>query len=77
MYTEKLMIQILERENLNRAIQRVKQNKGAPGVDELEVDELFRYFSEHEGELRKKILQRTYQPQPVLRVEIPKPDGGK
>lgn len=76
-YTEKLMMQILEIDNLNRAIQRVKQNKGAPGVDGLEVDELFVYFAKHETELRKQILQRTYQPKPVLRVEIPKPDGGK
>lgn len=76
-YTEKLMIQILERENLNQAIQRVKQKKGAPGVDGMEVDELFGYFGKHEEEIRKQILQRTYQPKPVLRVEIPKSNGGK
>lgn len=76
-YTEKLIIQLLERENLNRAIQRVKQKKGAPGVDGMEVEELSSYFAKHEEEIRKQILQRTYQPKPVLRVEIPKPDGGK
>lgn len=76
MYTDKLMIQILERDNINKAIKRVKQNKGAAGVDGMEVDELFSYFVEHEQELRKQILQRKYQPSPVLRVEIPKSNGG-
>lgn len=77
MYTEELMSQILDRENLKRAIQRVKQKKGAPGVDGMEVEELFSYFVKHESELKRQIRQRTYQPKPVLRVEIPKPNGGK
>jgi RNA-directed DNA polymerase len=77
MYTEKLMVQILERKNLNQAIQRVKQNKGASGVDGMEVEELSAYFAKHGEEIRKQILRRIYQPSPVLRVEIPKSNGGK
>ena len=76
MHTEKLMIRILERENLNLAIQRVKRNKGKAGVDGMEVEEVFAYFSKNEQRIRKEILQRSYQPQPVLRVEIAKPNGG-
>lgn len=77
MYTEKLIVQIVDKDNLNQAIQRVKKNKGAPGVDGMETEELFSYFTNHGAELRKQILERSYKPSPVLRVEIPKPNGGK
>lgn len=76
MYEEKLMIQILDTKNLNQAIKRVCQNKGKPGVDGMTVDEMKLYFVKYGDELRKKILARKYKPQPVLRVEIPKPNGG-
>lgn len=76
MYTKELMKQILDTENLNRAIKQVRKNKGKPGVDKMTVDEVKSYFVRYESELRKQILQRKYKPQPVLRVEIPKPNGG-
>ncbi|MGX7200657.1 group II intron reverse transcriptase/maturase, partial [Enterococcus nangangensis] len=75
MYTEKLMVQILDNENLSAALKRVKQKKGSPGVDGMEVEELSSYFAKHGDEIRKQILQRTYKPHPVLRKEIPKPNG--
>ena len=77
MYTEKLMVQILDKENLKKAIKRVKKNKGAPGVDGMTIEELDRYFAEHSEEIRHQILSRTYHPQPVMRVEIPKSNGDK
>jgi group II intron reverse transcriptase/maturase len=67
--------QILTPENLNQAYLQVKRNGGA-GVDGMTVDEMFLYLRKHRNELVKSILNRTYQPQPVLRVEIPKPNGG-
>lgn len=76
MYTDKLMWKILSTDNLNQAIKQVRKNKGKPGVDGMTVDEVKMYFIRHESELRKQIRQRTYKPQPVLRVEIPKPNGG-
>ncbi|WP_410470550.1 group II intron reverse transcriptase/maturase [Enterococcus sp.] len=76
MYTDKLMWKILSTDNLNQAIKQVRKNKGKPGVDGMTVDEVKMYFVRHESELRKQIRQRTYKPEPVLRVEIPKPNGG-
>lgn len=77
MYTEKLMTQILDAENLKMAIKRVKRNKGNAGVDGMEVDELMAYFAQNGDELRRQIMARKYQPSPVLRVEIPKANGGR
>ncbi len=77
MYEERLISQILDRENLVKAIQQVQRKKGSPGVDGMETEELAMYFIKHENELRKQILTRNYQPKPVLRVEIPKPNGDK
>lgn len=76
MYTKNLMKEILSHENIELAIGQVRRNKGKPGVDGMTVDEVKVYFVRHGLELRKQILQRQYKPQPVLRVEIPKPNGG-
>src|SRR5215813_11249525 len=71
-----LMEQVCERENLVRAWQRVRDNKGAPGVDGMTIDDAKSFLREHWPDLRSQLLAGTYQPQPVKRVEIPKPDGG-
>ena len=67
---------ILEFGNLSQAITRVVENKGSSGIDGMSVEEGRKYFCEHEEEIKKAIRERTYKPQPVKRVEIPKPDGG-
>ena len=72
-----LLALVLERNNLNRAYKRVKANKGAPGIDGMTVEELLPFLKAHGGELVASISLGTYHPQPVKRVEIPKPDGGK
>ena len=71
-----LMEEVCDRENLKRALQRVKSNKGSAGVDGMTVDELPAYLKAHWPAIRSQLLSGTYQPQPVRRVEIPKPDGG-
>ena len=68
---------MLQRDNLNAAFKRVKQNGGAAGVDGMTVDEMLPYLKEHREELIANIRNGRYKPQPVRRVEIPKPDGGK
>lgn len=73
----KLLEEILSEENIQRAIKKVKGNKGKPGVDYMKVDELDDYFKENGKEIFDKIRQRKYKPLPVKRVEIPKPDGTK
>lgn len=72
----KLLDKILERENMNQAFKQVKRNKGVAGVDGITIDELSVYLAEHKEEIIKQIRKREYEPQPVLRVEIPKPNGG-
>jgi len=74
--TERLMEEVVERENLKEALRRVKANKGSPGVDGMTVHQLPGYLKEHWPTIREQLLNGTYQPQPVKRVEIPKPDGG-
>lgn len=71
-----LMEQILTRENLLSALKRVERNKGSHGVDEMPVQNLRAHFLEHWDTMKMELLSGTYQPQPVRRVEIPKPDGG-
>ena len=71
-----LLEKILSKENMNAAYKRVCANKGAGGVDEVTVDELGDYIKEHWDSIREQIRQREYKPQPVRRVEIPKPNGG-
>src|ERR1700739_1159114 len=73
--TERLMEEVCELENCKQALQRVKANKGSPGVDEMTVDELPEYWKRHGLEIGEQLRNGTYQPQPVRRVEIPKPDG--
>jgi RNA-directed DNA polymerase len=70
------MEEVCERENLREAWKRVRANQGSPGIDGMTVDELLGYLKEHGPELREQLLKGTYQPSPVKRVEIPKPDGG-
>jgi len=70
------MERICQRENLWQALKRVKRNGGSPGIDGMTVDELPGYLKQHWLEIREQLLSGTYQPQPVRRVEIPKPDGG-
>lgn len=72
-----LMQQILDRTNLYRALKQVTRNKGAPGVDGITVEQLPEYLKHHWGNIRQQLLSGTYKPQPVKRVEIPKPDGRK
>jgi RNA-directed DNA polymerase len=74
---EELLERILSRDNLNRAYQKVKGNKGSPGVDGMMVDELLPLLKRQEAELKQQIRSGEYQPQMVRRVEIPKADGGK
>ena len=74
--TTHLMEEVCERENLVRAWQRVRGNKGAPGVDGMTIDDAKSYLREHWPNIRSQLLAGTYRPQPVRRVEIPKPDGG-
>lgn len=76
-YTSKLLEDILHRDNLNLAYKRVKDNKGSHGIDGMTVNELLQFLKENGAQLRQSILEGTYKPQPVRRVEIPKPDGGK
>ena len=74
--TNRLMEEVCERENLKKALQRVQANKGSPGVDGMTVGDLRDYLKQHWLALREQLLNGTYEPQPVRRVEIPKPDGG-
>jgi RNA-directed DNA polymerase len=67
---------VVERENLKNALARVKRNKGAAGVDGMSVDDLSAYLKEHWPTIRAQLLEGTYKPQPVRRVEIPKASGG-
>jgi group II intron reverse transcriptase/maturase len=74
---ESLLAQVLERNNLIRALKQVKRNKGAAGVDGLTVDELPDYLKQHWPEIKSQLLTGHYRPEAVKRVEIPKPDGRK
>jgi RNA-directed DNA polymerase len=67
---------IVARDNLKKALAQVKRNKGAPGGDGMTVAELTPYLKEHWPTIRAQLLDGTYRPQPVRRVEIPKPAGG-
>jgi group II intron reverse transcriptase/maturase len=70
-----LLERALERGNMQRALRRVERNRGAVGVDGMQVSDLRAYLQVHWLETRERLLGGTYQPQPVRRVEIPKPDG--
>src|SRR6516225_7796688 len=72
----RLMEEVCERENLKAALRRVKANKGSPGVDGMTVIGIKDYLKQHWPAIREQLLSGTYEPKPVRRVEIPKPDGG-
>jgi RNA-directed DNA polymerase len=74
--SERLMEEVCEWENCKQALRRVKANKGNPGVDGMTVEQLPDYLKQHGLEIGEQLRRGTYQPQPVLRVEIRKPDGG-
>jgi len=74
--TDSLMEEVCRRDNLWKALKRVQANKGAPGVDGMTVRKLPKYLKRHWPKIRDQLLLGTYRPQPVKRVEIPKPDGG-
>jgi RNA-directed DNA polymerase len=74
--TNRLMEEVCERENRREALRRVKANKGSPGVDGMTVDEITDYLQQHWPAIRERLLNGTYEPQPVMRMEIRKPDGG-
>src|SRR5438874_856754 len=74
---QQLMEEVCERENRRAALKRVRANQGSPGIDGMTVDELPEYLEQHWPAMREQLLSGTYEPQPVLRVEIDKPDGGK
>ena len=73
---EQLMGEVCQRSNLEEALRRVRANRGSPGIDGITVDGLVEHLKQHWPAIREQLLQGTYQPQPVKRVEIPKPDGG-
>src|SRR5450432_3164432 len=74
--TNRWMEEVCERENLKEALRRVKANKGSAGVDGMTVGGITDYLKQHWPAIREQLLNGTYEPKPVRRVEIPKPDGG-
>jgi RNA-directed DNA polymerase len=73
---ERFMEEVCERENCLRAWRRVKANQGSPGIDGRNIQCFPEYLKQHWPAIREQLLNGTYKPQPVRRVEIPKPDGG-
>ena len=76
MDTSSLMEQILSSDNLNRAYLQVVRNKGAEGVDGMKYTDLKEHLEKNGENIKEQLRMRKYKPQPVRRVEIPKPDGG-
>ena len=74
--TNQIMEEVCERTNLKEALRQVRSNKGSAGVDRMTVDQLGDYLKQHWPAIREQLLNGTYEPKPVRRVEIPKPDGG-
>src|SRR4030095_12875334 len=72
--TDRLMEEVCERENLKEALRRVKANKGSAGVDGMTIGGISNYLKQHWPAIREQLLNGTYEPKPVRRVEIPKPD---
>jgi RNA-directed DNA polymerase len=73
---ERLMEEVVEDENRARALEAVKRNQGAPGIDHMKTTELEKHLQAHWPKIRAKLLAGTWVPSPVRRVEIPKPNGG-
>ena len=71
-----ILEKILSRDNMFAALDKVKANKGAGGIDGITVDEIDQYLRENWVDIRDKIRKRKYKPKPVRRVEIPKSNGG-
>ena len=71
----KLIEHILAKENVREALNRVVSNKGAAGIDGMKVEDLRVYMNENWPSIKQSILERSYKPAPVRRVEIPKPNG--
>ena len=74
--SEQLTEEVCGRKNCQQALARVKSNKGSAGIDGMTVEQLPDYLKKHWPTIREQLLSGTYKPQPVKRVEIPKPDGG-
>jgi RNA-directed DNA polymerase len=74
--TCRIMEEVCERANLKEALRQVRSNKGSAGVDGMTVDQLVDYLKQHWPAIREQLLNGSYEPKPVRRVEIPKPDGG-
>ena len=72
----RLIDKVVSKDNLNLAYKQVVANKGTSGVDKMTCDEVLEYLKVHGKDLVNQILSRNYQPLPVRRVEIPKPNGG-
>jgi len=75
-YAEGLLEKILDRDNMNSAYRKVKASRGSHGVDGMTVDELLPFLKQNGSRIKQSIREGTYRPNPVRRVEIPKPDGG-
>ena len=71
-----MLEEVVERENMRAAYQQVKRNAGAPGIDGMSVEELGPHLREEWQRIKEALLDERYEPQPVKRVEIPKPGGG-
>jgi RNA-directed DNA polymerase len=71
------MERILERNNVQKAWERVKSNRGAAGIDGMAIGDFLDYAKAHWAEIRASLMDGTYQPQPVRQVVIPKPRGGE
>ncbi|MFZ7134495.1 MAG: hypothetical protein ACOWWR_19290 [Eubacteriales bacterium] len=69
------MEEVLSRENMFQVLKKIEQNKGAPGIDNLTVENLKPYLCQNWLSIKEQLLRGDYKSQPVLRVEIPKPDG--
>jgi len=74
--SQRMMEEVCKRENQREALKRVRANQGSPGIDGMTVDELPEYLEQHWPAMREQLLNGTYEPKPVKRVEIPKTDGG-
>src|SRR3954469_1509694 len=74
--TDRWMEEVCERDNLKEALRQVKANKGSAGIDRMTVGQLDDYLKQHWPVIREQLLNGTYEPKPVRRVELPKPDGG-